>query len=783
MARKCGKEGCPTTSYWKDWLYGIGGGGPSPVTPPVNIDLPSIGGSFQVGEVLIASQGSWTQFPTGYTYQWNRGGVAISGATSSSYTLVSADYNTIITVTVTATNSAGSTNATSDPTSQILPAAPINTVAPVLSGIYGIGNTLSLTNGTWTGQGTITYSYYWERDGVLIAGATANTYQVVSADADHVIQGFVIGENAGGMRTAGSNMSLPIVPVPLNTSPPTITGIPKVNEILTAHSGTWTGSPTFTYQWKRAGVAISGATASTYTLVVADLGVSITVTVTGTNISGSANATSSGTASITLYYDLVGILGESNAGDTTASTTYGPNTPTGVALKWNGSSWTDVATTDFNNQVGVYGTSWKQFSLTHYTTKSRGTQLVNGAAGGSEFYPNGDNNNWYTSGTCYDAFKTKMTAALANTGKSNPDVLILWLGTNDITAATSLADITTGAQSLISRLQADYPGVRILIQSTAVDGATTGMTTRKFGMKKIFRDLEDSITEVELFANADSYSQRGYSNAIHFTQDGYNAAGDQAARCFDSPFAKQTRVALSQYDSYIGSTKESAWDTFITWCIANNCWKTTSLDSLAIYVSDTHKNLWNDFTNMQTPLNSNVDFNVKESIGIAGGSAKYIVDNLVQTFGLRNTTTTDYYEGCKVHTNSVAGGTAAELAADSTSGTRRRIMQSTTPSIIVNTNTSTNMVHTASFTAIPNNAFLGWGRTGTTEEFLRDGAVVQTRTSTIGTPSANGLRYGGMTAGSTWTGKIQCTYRLKHTGVDIAAFQTHLATLLTALAV
>jgi hypothetical protein len=63
---------------------------------------------------------------------------------------------------------------------------------------------------------------------------------------------------------------------------------------LTTTDGTWTGtSPiTFSYQWKRGGVSIGGATSSTYTLVAADSSANITCEVTGTNVAGSVSANS-----------------------------------------------------------------------------------------------------------------------------------------------------------------------------------------------------------------------------------------------------------------------------------------------------------------------------------------------------------------------------------------------------------------------------------------------------------------------------------------------------------
>lgn len=87
---------------------------------------------------------------------------------------------------------------------------------------------------------------------------------------------------------------------PVNTVAPTITGTAQVGQVLTRTTGTWTGSPTPTYtqQWYANGAAISGATGTTYTPVVGDVGKTITVRVTATNANGSAQKTSAATAAV-----------------------------------------------------------------------------------------------------------------------------------------------------------------------------------------------------------------------------------------------------------------------------------------------------------------------------------------------------------------------------------------------------------------------------------------------------------------------------------------------------
>ena len=107
------------TAVWHSWTAS------SPVkevmvsgSPPVNTVLPEISGDALQDETLSTSNGGWNNSPTGYTYQWRRCDSAgsncsnISGATSSTYTLVRADSDNTIRVVVTASNTYGTTIAT-----------------------------------------------------------------------------------------------------------------------------------------------------------------------------------------------------------------------------------------------------------------------------------------------------------------------------------------------------------------------------------------------------------------------------------------------------------------------------------------------------------------------------------------------------------------------------------------------------------------------------------------------------------------------------------------------
>ncbi len=90
---------------------------------------------------------------------------------------------------------------------------------------------------------------------------------------------------------------------PANTAAPTVTGTPKVGEVLTAQNGTWANNPTaFQYQWQRCNAAgaacanIGTATLKTYTVATPDSGRTLRVRVTAVNAEGATNARSAPTA-------------------------------------------------------------------------------------------------------------------------------------------------------------------------------------------------------------------------------------------------------------------------------------------------------------------------------------------------------------------------------------------------------------------------------------------------------------------------------------------------------
>lgn len=194
--------------------------------PPSNTSRPTIGGTARDGSTLTVYNGRWTNSPTSFAYAWLRCGsagancVPISGANSKHYTVSTSDVGHRIRAEVTATNSSGSTSATSNPTGIVsaVGSAPHNTSAPAISGNPQEGQTLSASPGGWSGAAPISFAYQWSRcdsagaNCAAIAGATGQTYNATSADVTRTLRVTVKASNRLGSSSATSGSTAVIAP-------------------------------------------------------------------------------------------------------------------------------------------------------------------------------------------------------------------------------------------------------------------------------------------------------------------------------------------------------------------------------------------------------------------------------------------------------------------------------------------------------------------------------------------------------------------------------------------
>lgn len=241
---------------------------------------PTVEGSATIGSTLEGFWDEWSENPT-LTYQWLADGVAISGATADTYTLTAAEAGKKITFAVTATRAGyRTTTKTSAATAKVgtFTASP----TPTISGTAIPGNTLGLSTGSWSPwPDDAAFSFQWKANGVAISGATKNQYTVRTADLGKKITVTVTVKATGYVDTSRTSAAKSVTAYLVNTPVPVVKGTAKVGQKLSVATGTWSPSVAFSYQWKANGVAIKGATKSSYIVPANLVGKKITVTVTG----------------------------------------------------------------------------------------------------------------------------------------------------------------------------------------------------------------------------------------------------------------------------------------------------------------------------------------------------------------------------------------------------------------------------------------------------------------------------------------------------------------------
>ena len=246
-------------------------------------------------------------------YQWVKSGVIINNATEANYTIPKAAYSDAGRYSVIITNPLGSVTSSTFSLDVNLKTAP-SIISQPESQSVSIGKSVTLTVAA---SGTAPLTYQWSKNGTAISGATAASLTFSSAAASDAGSYTVVVTNTLGTVTSAAAV-LTIY------TPPTITVQPTAQAVVAGStltlSVTASGTGTLTYQWIKGGVAISGATSSTFSI---------------------ANCTASDAGS---YWVTVSIIGASVTSSTVSVTVNTPPTITSQPVS--------ALTYDYNFYVG-----------------------------------------------------------------------------------------------------------------------------------------------------------------------------------------------------------------------------------------------------------------------------------------------------------------------------------------------------------------------------------------------------------------------------------------------
>ncbi len=286
-------------------------------TTLVNVVVPSINGTDEIGQALTAERGIWTgEGALAYTYKWERCNEkgescsTITGAKEASYTPSSTEVGDTLKLVVTAEGTSGKESATSAVTPAIGSESlePENLFLPTVEGNLTPGEVMTAQIGTWASSESISYTYQWQKcdeegeECTDIAGAISSTFKLIEGDINYTLRVIVTGENSLGVVSATSYQSEVVgaSKPPANSEAPVINGAAREGAKLFAGNGDWSGSQPlrYHYQWERCNssgegcTVIAGATNSSYTAVSGDVGSTLRVKVTATNSIASVSAIS-----------------------------------------------------------------------------------------------------------------------------------------------------------------------------------------------------------------------------------------------------------------------------------------------------------------------------------------------------------------------------------------------------------------------------------------------------------------------------------------------------------
>ncbi len=220
-------------------------------------------------------------------YQWRKAGVAIAGATNAIYSLAAVKTTDATNYSVVVTNLAGSV--TSSNASLTVLVAPVFTLQATNRAVKIGSNTVFRA----TVAGTAPFAYQWFKDGNPltnggnISGSISNALTVSTLTTNDAGIYFLTVSNAAGAASSTNAVLTVLVPPAIVTQPVSQT-IVASNAVTFSVSAT--GTAPLRYQWRKAGVAIAGATNANYSLAKVKTTDAAVYSVVVTNRAGSVTS-------------------------------------------------------------------------------------------------------------------------------------------------------------------------------------------------------------------------------------------------------------------------------------------------------------------------------------------------------------------------------------------------------------------------------------------------------------------------------------------------------------
>jgi hypothetical protein len=202
-----------------------------------------------------------------FSYQWKFEGVNISGATNANFTRGSAVKSHAGKYMVTVTNAAGSADSMEATLTVSSPVTASISTQPISRGVL-VGDSVTFAV---VADGTPPFSYQWKKNGINVSGANQASYSIKSvglADAGSYSVSVANQVGTALSKSAALSVEVPKAPsITIQPSPQTVKAGSAFGLRVSA-----SGTEPLSYQWRRNGVNIAGATDASYSILSASSG-------------------------------------------------------------------------------------------------------------------------------------------------------------------------------------------------------------------------------------------------------------------------------------------------------------------------------------------------------------------------------------------------------------------------------------------------------------------------------------------------------------------------------
>lgn len=235
-------------------------GGCDAVTVTTSIavrQMPAITTQPVAGAVCTGNNISFSVAATGTSvgYQWRKNGIDISGATAATYTISNAALTDAGNYSVNVSNACGA---------EVSRSVLLSTAQSIAISTQPVAQTLC-AGGTASFSVVATGSkltYQWRKNNVNIAGATGNTYAISNVAATDAGSYDVVLSGDCASKTSNAVALTVNVPVSITTQPTAQAACLGAAANLAVNAA----GTNLSYQWRKGGSNIAGATSRTYTI-------------------------------------------------------------------------------------------------------------------------------------------------------------------------------------------------------------------------------------------------------------------------------------------------------------------------------------------------------------------------------------------------------------------------------------------------------------------------------------------------------------------------------------